>query len=49
VKKEAPKKPAPTAKPQIEDPFATPAPKKPAPAPKKPEKPAGGIVDPFGG
>jgi hypothetical protein len=47
VKKDPPKT-AP-AKGQIEDPFATPAPKKPTPAPKKPEKPAGGIVDPFGG
>ncbi|MEO8705920.1 MAG: hypothetical protein ABI867_38165 [Kofleriaceae bacterium] len=47
VRKDPPKKPAakPAGKPAIEDPFADPAPKKPAP--KKPEKPAGAIVDPF--
>jgi hypothetical protein len=43
VKKDPPKK---ATKPTIEDPFADPAPAKKAPA-KKPEKPAGAIVDPF--
>lgn len=47
VVRQAPPQPkaAPAKKPQIEDPFATPAAKKPAPAPAK--KSGGGIVDPF--